>query len=111
MQIAVRSAIVAMRRMSASDPKRTFAAPRHWLEPTTVGRPRLPSAAITAGIIGESRRVAGLALLRKGNPDNWQKLIDDTTLVTANRDNIDSCRPAAVKSKRRRLHDHRTAGK
>ena len=42
----------------------------------------------------------GLALLRKGNPDNRQKLIDDTTLVTANRDTIDSCRAAAVKSKK-----------
>jgi Family of unknown function (DUF6118) len=60
----------------------------------------LPSAAIAAGVVGENRWVAGLALLRKGNPDNWQKLIDDTTLVTANRDRIDSCRLAAVKWKK-----------
>jgi Family of unknown function (DUF6118) len=60
----------------------------------------LPSAAIAAGVVGENRWVAGLALLRKGNPDNWQKLIDDTTLVTANRDRIDRRQPAAVKSKK-----------
>ncbi len=54
---------------------------------------------IAAGIIGESRWDAGFALLRKSNPDGWQKLIADTNLVTSNREKIDACRAAAAKAK------------
>ncbi|TAL02340.1 MAG: hypothetical protein EPO08_07325 [Rhodospirillaceae bacterium] len=55
---------------------------------------------IAAGIVGENRWDAGLALLRKSNPESCQKIIDDTSLVSANRDRTDACRSAAAKSKK-----------
>jgi len=36
----------------------------------------------------------------RANPESWQKIIDDTNLVSANGDRIDACPSAEAKSKK-----------
>ena len=55
---------------------------------------------IAASIIGEDRWNAGLELLRKSSPRNWNEIVADNEFMRANRSTFDACRAAAAKSKK-----------
>lgn len=55
----------------------------------------------TAAIIMHANKWdAGMALMKAGNPDGWEQLTADASLVSANRSRIADCRAAAAKEKR-----------
>ncbi|QHD67943.1 hypothetical protein GS397_13455 [Sphingobium yanoikuyae] len=64
--------------------------PQGWLWPERVARRTLGEATLWD---------AGIHLMRAGNPDGWQALVDATDIRQANRDAIAACEMAAEKAK------------
>jgi sugar/nucleoside kinase (ribokinase family) len=58
------------------------------------------NSAMAAVIMHANRWDAGIALMKDGNPDGWERLAADADLVSANREKITVCRDAAAKAKK-----------
>jgi hypothetical protein len=58
------------------------------------------NSAMAAVIMHANRWDAGIALMKDGNPDGWERLAADADLVSANREKITVCRDAAAKTKK-----------
>lgn len=56
------------------------------------------NARVAALVMREDRWTAGGDLMRAGNPGAWARLFADTQLVGDNREAIDACRAAAVRT-------------
>ncbi|RJG57267.1 hypothetical protein D0Z70_03415 [Sphingobium terrigena] len=65
--------------------------PQSWHWPERVARRTLGEASLWD---------AGIRLMRVGNPDGWQVILDAADLARENRDTIAACENAAVKSKK-----------
>jgi hypothetical protein len=57
-------------------------------------------SATAAVIMRANKWDAGMALMKTGNPDGWERLAADADLVSANREKITVCRDAAAKTKK-----------
>jgi len=57
-------------------------------------------SATAAVIMRANKWDAGIALMKDGNPDGWERLAADADLVSANREKITVCRDAAAKAKK-----------
>lgn len=55
---------------------------------------------LAAGVMGQTRWEAGQELMGAANPEGWKLLTADASLTNANREKVDACRAAAVKSKK-----------
>ena len=64
--------------------------PESWLWPERVARRTLGEASLWD---------AGIRLMRAGNPEGWQAIVDAADLARENRDTIAACEKAAAKSK------------
>lgn len=64
--------------------------PQSWLWPERVARRTLREASLWD---------AGIRLMRVGNPDGWQVIVDAADLARENRDSISACQRAAAKAK------------
>jgi len=64
--------------------------PRSWLWPEAVARRALGEASLWD---------AGVRLMRAGNPEGWQAIVDAADMRRANRDIINTCELAAEKAK------------
>jgi hypothetical protein len=65
--------------------------PQSWLWPERLARRTLGEASLWD---------AGIRLMRAGNPDGWQVIVDAADLVRENRDNISACQRAAAKARK-----------
>jgi len=64
--------------------------PQSWLWPERVARRTLGEASLWD---------AGIRLMRAGNPDGWQVIVDAADLARENHDTIAACKKAAARSK------------
>jgi hypothetical protein len=64
--------------------------PQSWLWPERVARRTLGEPTLWD---------AGIRLMRAGNPDGWQAIVDAADLARENRDSIGACQKAAAKAK------------
>ena len=64
--------------------------PQSWLWPERVARRTLGEPSLWD---------AGIRLMRAGNPDGWQAIVDAADLARENRDSISACQRAAAKAK------------
>ena len=55
---------------------------------------------VAAIVMNADRNNAGAALMQAGNPDGWNKLVNNWNLVQANQKEIDACREEATKTKK-----------
>jgi hypothetical protein len=65
--------------------------PQSWLWPERVARRTLDEASLWD---------AGIRLMRAGNPDGWQVIVDAADLARENRDSISACQKAAAKGRK-----------
>jgi len=65
--------------------------PQSWLWPERVARRTLREASLWD---------AGIRLMRVGNPDGWQAIVDAADLARENRDTLAACQKAAVKAEK-----------
>ncbi len=66
--------------------------PRSWLWPEAIARRTLGEASLWD---------AGTRLMRVGNPEGWQAIVDAADIRRANQVNLDACERAAAKAKQR----------